>query len=124
MCLQETRRTRRRGGEDSDESEKNKPWQERCKDLLNKMWNCRDATPFKEPVDIVEYPDYYQQIDTPMDLQSIKEDLLGGNYMTPLEFSKDVQLIFSNSKQYNTDKHSTVSYKLYNSYINYIILKS
>jgi bromodomain and WD repeat domain-containing protein 1/3 len=110
--LQESRKSRRGGGVYGESDESSKSWQERCKDLLNKLWNCRDAAPFKEPVDIVDYPDYYQQIDTPMDLQSIKEDLLGGNHMSPLDFSKDVQLIFSNSKQYNTDKHSAVSYDI------------
>lgn len=53
--------------------------------------------------------DYYQVIDTPMDLGAVKEDLLGDNYETPYDFSKDMRLIFQNSKNYNTNKRSTVS---------------
>lgn len=61
------------------------------------------------PVDQLEHPDYYQVIDTPMDLRTVKEDLLGGNYESPLEFCKDMRLIFINSKNYNTNKRSRVS---------------
>lgn len=44
-----------------------------------------------------------------MDLATVKEDLLGGNYETPMEFSKDMRLIFQNSRNYNTNKRSRVS---------------
>lgn len=64
---------------------------------------------FRMPVDQLEHPDYYQVIDTPMDLRTVKEDLLGGNYESPLEFCKDMRLIFINSKNYNTNKRSRVS---------------
>lgn len=46
-----------------------------------------------------------------MDLRTVKEDLLGGNYETPLEFAKDMKLIFTNSRNYNTNKRSRVSKK-------------
>jgi len=61
------------------------------------------------PVDQLEHPDYYQVIDTPMDLRTVKEDLLGGNYESPHEFCKDMRLIFINSKNYNTNKRSRVN---------------
>lgn len=48
-----------------------------------------------------------------MDLLTVKEDLLGGNYENPIEFSKDIRLIFSNSKNYNTNKRSRVSFLIY-----------
>lgn len=44
-----------------------------------------------------------------MDLMSIREDLLGGNYTSPIEFAKDMRLIFENSRNYNTNKRSRVS---------------
>lgn len=62
----------------------------------------------RDPVDRLEHPDYYQIIDTPMDLRTVKEDLLGGNYETPIEFAKDMKLIFTNSRNYNTNKRSRV----------------
>lgn len=63
---------------------------------------------YREPVDRLEHPHYHQIIDTPMDLRTVKEDLLGGNYETPLEFAKDMRLIFTNSRNYNTNKRSRV----------------
>lgn len=44
-----------------------------------------------------------------MDLRTIKEDLLGGNYDAVSDFVKDMRLIFSNSRNYNTNKRSRVS---------------
>jgi bromodomain and WD repeat domain-containing protein 1/3 len=97
----------RRNGRSNGEL--SKPWQESCKELLDKLWQSRDSEPFRKAVDPTEYQDYARQIDTPMDLMSVKEDLLGGNYSNPQEFARDMRLIFSNSKAYNTDKHSQVS---------------
>ncbi|XP_015599493.1 PH-interacting protein isoform X2 [Cephus cinctus] len=83
-------------------------WKLACRQLLESLWQCEDSIPFREPVDRLEHPDYYQIIDTPMDMRTVKEDLLGGNYETPLEFAKDMKLIFTNSKNYNTNKRSRI----------------
>ncbi|XP_055904407.1 bromodomain and WD repeat-containing protein 3 [Eupeodes corollae] len=83
-------------------------WQVNCRKLLDMMWVRPDSTPFREPVDTMQFPDYLQIIDTPMDLRTVKEDLLGGNYEDPLDFAKDVRLIFQNSKNYNTNKRSRI----------------
>jgi bromodomain and WD repeat domain containing protein 1/3 len=44
-----------------------------------------------------------------MDLQTVKEELLSGNYETPMDFAKDMKLIFQNSRSYNTNQRSRVS---------------
>lgn len=75
----------------------------------------------REPVDTLEHPEYHQIIDTPMDLRTVKEDLLGGNYETPLEFAKDMRLIFINSRNYNTNKRSKVGF-FYHAFFVYIIV--
>lgn len=36
-----------------------------------------------------------------MDLTSIREDLHGDNYKTPLEFCEDVRRVFNNAKIYS-----------------------
>ncbi len=77
---------------------------------MKKLWNDPDAIPFKEPVDSLKYPDYNQEINAPIDLQIISEDLQVRSYSNPVEFSKDVQRVFSNSKKYNTDENSAVSF--------------
>ena len=43
-----------------------------------------------------------------MDLSTVSETLVGGNYENPMEFSKDVRLIFTNSKAYTPNKKSQV----------------
>ncbi|XP_018327576.1 bromodomain and WD repeat-containing protein 3 isoform X2 [Agrilus planipennis] len=83
-------------------------WKHEARALLEAMWQCEDSSPFKAPVDHLKHPDYYRIIDTPMDLGTIKEDLLGDNYETPHDFAKDVRLMFQNSKNYNTNKRSRI----------------
>ncbi|XP_055716898.1 PH-interacting protein isoform X3 [Phlebotomus papatasi] len=83
-------------------------WRAECRELLELIWQCDDSNPFREPVDIIEHPDYSQIVDTPMDLRTIQEDLRGGNYQTPLDFAKDMRLIFQNSRNYNTNKRSRI----------------
>ncbi|XP_011687322.1 PREDICTED: PH-interacting protein isoform X3 [Wasmannia auropunctata] len=83
-------------------------WKVACRQLLESLWQCEDSIPFREPVDRFEHPEYHQIIDTPMDLRTVKEDLLGGNYETPVEFMKDMRLIFQNSRNFNTNKRSKI----------------
>lgn len=52
--------------------------------------------------------DYRDIIDTPMDLGTVSETLVEGNYENPMEFAKDIRLIFSNSKAYTPNKKSQV----------------
>lgn len=63
---------------------------------------------FRFPVDLERYPDYSQVIDIPMDLTTVREELSASGYSTPHDFAKDVRLIFTNSKNYNTNKRSRV----------------
>lgn len=46
-----------------------------------------------------------------MDLGTVREELMAGNYRFPKDFQDDVRLIFANSKKYNTNKRSRVSNK-------------
>lgn len=43
-----------------------------------------------------------------MDLGTVSETLYEGNYENPMEFAKDIRLIFSNSKAYTPNKKSQV----------------
>lgn len=45
-----------------------------------------------------------------MDLGTVSETLVAGNYENPMEFAKDIRLIFSNSKAYTPNKKSQVKY--------------
>ncbi|CAO1416510.1 unnamed protein product [Diamesa serratosioi] len=83
-------------------------WRMRCRELLQVIWDHSDAAPFRLPVDTLNHPDYLQIIEAPMDLQTVKEELISGNYETPMEFAKDMRLIFQNSRNYNTNQRSRI----------------
>ncbi|XP_046404459.1 bromodomain and WD repeat-containing protein 3-like isoform X2 [Ischnura elegans] len=83
-------------------------WKRRCKELLDSLWQCEDSEPFRHPVNGDEHPDYYDVVDAPMDLETVKSNLVAGNYSSPQDFRKDMRLIFINSKNYNTNKRSRI----------------
>ena len=83
-------------------------WKEQCKDLLGILNHSGDSVPFRQPVNILDEPNYRNFIDHPMDLQTVGEKLQVGNYATPTDFAKDVRLIIKNSKVYNTDKRRKI----------------
>ncbi|XP_029451437.1 PH-interacting protein isoform X2 [Rhinatrema bivittatum] len=83
-------------------------WKRQCQELLNLIFQCEDSEPFRQPVDLHEYPDYTDIIETPMDFGTVREKLAAGNYESPMELCKDVRLIFSNSKSYTPSKRSRI----------------
>uniref|UniRef100_A0A671UUQ7 PH-interacting protein n=1 Tax=Sparus aurata TaxID=8175 RepID=A0A671UUQ7_SPAAU len=83
-------------------------WRVRCKELLDLLFQCEDSEPFREPVDLQEYPDYLQIVESPMDFGTVLNTLTEGKYQSPIELCKDVRLIFSNSKAYTPSKKSRI----------------
>ncbi|XP_029318564.1 PH-interacting protein isoform X2 [Cottoperca gobio] len=83
-------------------------WKGRCKELLDLIFQCEDSEPFREPVDLLEYPDYLQIVDSPMDFATVLNTLKEGKYQSPIKLCKDVRLIFSNSKAYTPSKKSRI----------------
>uniref|UniRef100_A0A8C2HHC5 PH-interacting protein n=1 Tax=Cyprinus carpio TaxID=7962 RepID=A0A8C2HHC5_CYPCA len=83
-------------------------WKGRCRELLELIFQCEDSEPFRQPVDLEEYPDYLDIVDTPMDFTTVLNRLLEGEYDTPMDLCKDVRLIFSNSKAYTPSKKSRI----------------
>ncbi|KAK7108775.1 PH-interacting protein-like [Littorina saxatilis] len=83
-------------------------WKQQCSDLLSFMLECEDAGPFKEPVNREIYPNYYNVIENPMDLGTVEGRLVSEFYSSPVDFAKDVRLIFHNSRNFNTNKRSRI----------------
>uniref|UniRef100_A0A674MP06 Pleckstrin homology domain interacting protein n=1 Tax=Takifugu rubripes TaxID=31033 RepID=A0A674MP06_TAKRU len=83
-------------------------WRGRCKELLDLIFQCEDSEPFREPVDLQEYPDYLEIVESPMDFGTVLSTLTEGKYQSPIELCKDVRLIFSNSKAYTPSKKSRI----------------
>lgn len=84
-------------------------WRSKCRQVLDIVWEHHDSEPFKEPVDTLENTDYLQIVSSPMDLRTVKEELIGGNYESQSQFIKDMRMIFSNSRKYNTNPRSRVN---------------
>nr|XP_043888141.1 bromodomain and WD repeat-containing protein 3 isoform X2 [Solea senegalensis] len=83
-------------------------WKEKCKSLLNYIFQCEDSEPFRQPVNPQNYPDYHDIIDTPMDFGSVKRTLEEDHYENPIELCKDSRLIFANAKAYTPNKRSKI----------------
>ncbi|KAK4247750.1 histone acetyltransferase [Corynascus novoguineensis] len=69
--------------------------------FLYQAQNHKQAWPFLNPVNKDEVPDYYNVIETPMDLPTMEEKLERDSYETPRDLVADLKLIFSNCRQYN-----------------------
>ena len=83
-------------------------WKGQCRILLHEIIRHDDSEPFRHPVDTLRYDDYLKFIDTPMDLNTIREQLVTEAYESPNEFYKDMQLIFRNSRAYNDERGSKI----------------
>ncbi|KAH9381349.1 hypothetical protein HPB48_000406 [Haemaphysalis longicornis] len=79
-------------------------WKAQCLDLVTLIFQCEDSTPFRHPVDLASYPDYANIIDMPMDLSTVRDRLQRDLYPSPVEFCKDVRLIFANSRNYTSTR--------------------
>lgn len=70
---------------------------------LRSVKRLKDASPFVEPVDHVKLniPTYYTVITNPMDLGTMERKVNEGKYTSFTEFMEDMELIVSNSVQFN-----------------------
>lgn len=50
-----------------------------------------------------EYPDYYQLIERPIALSTLRKRINAGGYKTVTEFQDDFKLMFNNARQYNQE---------------------
>jgi E1A/CREB-binding protein len=80
--------------------------------VLDKMHACEDSHPFRQPVDPVALNilDYPTIIKHPMDMLTMHNKLLRGEYKNPLQFCEDAWLMFNNAWLYN--KKTTRVYKM------------
>ncbi|KAF7268302.1 hypothetical protein GWI33_018568 [Rhynchophorus ferrugineus] len=74
--------------------------------ILNEMRDMPDVQPFLFPVNQKIVPDYYNIVQRPMDLQTIRENLRQKKYQSREEFLADVNQIVENSTVYNGPKSS------------------
>ncbi|CRG97353.1 bromodomain protein, putative [Plasmodium gallinaceum] len=82
----------------------NKQWYTSANQLIQSLSKYDGGHIFEKLVDPKKQncPDYYDVIKNPMSFSCIKSKLKKGQYKSPTEFIKDVQLIFDNCNLYNT----------------------
>ncbi|RYO97407.1 hypothetical protein DL763_002756 [Monosporascus cannonballus] len=69
--------------------------------FLYQIRNHKQAWPFLNPVNKDEVPDYYNVIESPMDLSTMEERLEQDFYSASKELVDDLKLIFCNCRKYN-----------------------
>ncbi|KLO15147.1 hypothetical protein SCHPADRAFT_939009 [Schizopora paradoxa] len=74
-------------------------------DLRTVTIDNRDAEAFLKPVSKIDYPDYYEIISNPMDLQTVQKKVKTKQYKSKKEFADDLDLIWSNCYTYNTGEN-------------------
>lgn len=73
--------------------------------IIDKLISFEICEAFIDPVDPVKQgaPDYYEKIKHPMALSNVRDNLKSRAYQTVEEFQSDVNLIWSNAREYNGD---------------------
>lgn len=83
------------------------PVMDLCRNLLVDIIKIPASAVFHVPVDPVKQnaPDYLVIIKSPMDFQTILDNLSNGSIATPNEFADQMRLVFRNAQTYNPPGH-------------------
>ncbi len=70
-------------------------WQpmRRCLMVVERLSNDSFAEIFLEPVDIDDFPDYLEYVETPMDLGTVRTKINNKKYMGPEQFARDMRKV-------------------------------
>ncbi|CBZ26150.1 conserved hypothetical protein [Leishmania mexicana MHOM/GT/2001/U1103] len=74
---------------------------EQCLSFVKKLWAADTLAMFHYPVSATEVPGYYDVVETPMDLSTIRKNIEQGKYRTDAEVENDVVLMLSNALDFN-----------------------
>ncbi|XP_046342752.1 ATPase family AAA domain-containing protein 2-like isoform X3 [Haliotis rufescens] len=74
------------------------------RDVLNKLGRDRKFSIFTKPVDVEDVPDYYEIIQSPMDLSTMMSKIDLHAYQTVADFLGDINQISLNALEYNPDR--------------------
>ncbi|CAF3490377.1 unnamed protein product [Rotaria sp. Silwood1] len=66
--------------------------------------NINLITPFLQLPSSIEYPDYYESIEQPIDMSMIKDKMDKGQYKREQDIVDDLNRMFTNAKTYNVDE--------------------
>ncbi|GET93379.1 bromodomain factor 2 protein, putative [Leishmania tarentolae] len=86
---------------DVDKRPREELHKEQCLSFVKKLWAADTLAMFHYPVSATEVPGYYEVIETPMDLSTIRKNIEQGKYTTDGEVENDVVLMLSNALEFN-----------------------
>jgi hypothetical protein len=72
------------------------------------LFRKEETNPFKEPVDVNQYPNYYNVITDPMDLSIIRSNLNKDHYLNPRQLRDDFRLMFDNVKTFTKNPKAPI----------------
>lgn len=81
---------------------------QRCILVLETLMDKPGATAFTAPVDPEQWPEWYQIVQKPMDLGTVRAELDAGLYATAEDFGADVLVTFHNYIEHNDPKEDIV----------------
>ncbi|KAI8897387.1 hypothetical protein BC833DRAFT_49750 [Globomyces pollinis-pini] len=87
--------------EQSNSNTSAKSFQEIAQIIVEKLWESTHSAIFRYPVDGTLYPEYYNAIKTPIDLQTIVGKIVDLKYKSLYEFDEDIALLLSNCFTFN-----------------------
>ncbi|KAJ2997055.1 hypothetical protein HDV02_005925 [Globomyces sp. JEL0801] len=87
--------------EQSNSNAATKSFQEIAQIIVEKLWESTHSAIFRYPVDGTLYPEYYNAIKTPIDLQTIVGKIVDLKYKSLYEFDEDIALLLSNCFTFN-----------------------
>jgi hypothetical protein len=78
---------------------------EKCIKIVDKLIEWKVCKPFVEMIDPVRdgVPDYHEKVKVPMSLTEVKNRIKTKRYRDISDFDRDMNLIWSNARQYNGD---------------------
>ena len=76
--------------------------------ITKELSKIRDFRDFCRPVARDLFPDYYEQIESPMDLLTISLKINQNEYSTAQEWAEDIDLIVDNTSAYNDSDSAIV----------------
>lgn len=69
--------------------------------MIYKLIEKKTSEIFREPVDPVTLPDYYEKIKNPIDISTIIKKMKKGTYEFSYEVRDDFRLLITNCRHYN-----------------------
>eukprot|EP00282_Hemiselmis_andersenii_P026421 CAMPEP_0172010114 /NCGR_PEP_ID=MMETSP1041-20130122/7555_1 /TAXON_ID=464988 /ORGANISM="Hemiselmis andersenii, Strain CCMP439" /LENGTH=122 /DNA_ID=CAMNT_0012664449 /DNA_START=19 /DNA_END=383 /DNA_ORIENTATION=+ len=82
-------------------------WAKKCMAVLKAVKAHKHGWIFSEPVDPIklQIPDYFDVIQRPMDLGTIKTNMENNKITSPEQFKEDMMTTFQNAMRYNPANH-------------------